>query len=137
MSHSPTDNFIKTLAQLKSYCSTPIVDDRDRSGIIQGFEFTFEQAWKSIQKITPSLGIQVASPKQAFQAALQLGWIQNKDEPTWIKMMEDRNSTSHTYKEDLAKEVLTRISNHYISLFEELLINIQKHSKIKKFPAFP
>ncbi len=41
-------------------------------------------------------------------------------------MLEDRNLTSHTYKEDIALEVVTRISNQYIVLFEELLKNLEK-----------
>lgn len=115
------DNFEKTLAQLKSFCSLPIQNDRDKAGIIQAFEFTFEQSWLAIQKKAGGLGLTVASPRHAFSAALSNRWIRSSDEPQWVKMIEDRNLTSHTYKEALANEVLSRIQSQYLPLFESLL----------------
>jgi hypothetical protein len=37
------ENFGKALAKLKEFVAAPIVTERDRAGIIQAFEFTFEQ----------------------------------------------------------------------------------------------
>jgi nucleotidyltransferase substrate binding protein (TIGR01987 family) len=121
MAKLETENFQKTLTQLKTYLAEPIVDDRDRAGIIQAFEFTFEQSWKTIQKIAGRIGSQVGNPKQAYTLAIQSGWIDRKEEPQWIRLLEDRNLTSHTYKEALAKEVLGRIQNHYVQMFDGLL----------------
>lgn len=118
-------NFKKTLVQLQSFLQKPIQDDRDRAGVIQGFEFTFEQAWKSIQKLAGKQGVNIASPKQAFTFAMQNGWINKADEALWLKMIEDQNLTTHTYKEDLAKEVLSRISGTYVRLFTDLLSAIE------------
>ncbi|MGZ3747846.1 MAG: HI0074 family nucleotidyltransferase substrate-binding subunit [Pseudobdellovibrionaceae bacterium] len=114
-------NFEKTLKQLKSFVSLPIQNDRDKAGIIQAFEYTFEQCWKSIQKKAGHEGVQIASPKRAFMFAFQNGWIKNEAEGTWLQMIEDRNLTSHTYKEDVAKEILNRIIGKYISCFDGLL----------------
>ena len=36
------ENFELALKKLNEYLSTPVVSDRDRSGVIQAFEFTFE-----------------------------------------------------------------------------------------------
>ncbi|MGE3974757.1 MAG: HI0074 family nucleotidyltransferase substrate-binding subunit [Bdellovibrionales bacterium] len=121
MSSSDVVNFQKTLLQLKSYLASPITEDRDRAGIIQAFEFTFEQSWKAIQKTAGRMGSQVGNPKQAYTIAIQSGWIDRKEEDRWIRLLEDRNLTSHTYKEDLAKEVLQRIQNQYVQMFESLL----------------
>ena len=44
---SPTHNFKKTLEELDAFLKLPIQNDRDIAGIIQAFEFTFEQCWKS------------------------------------------------------------------------------------------
>ena len=117
-------NFEKTLLQLKSFLSSPIVDDRDRAGIIQAFEFTFEQCWKAIQKISQANGVQVGSPKQAFSAAIQSGWIKASDEDQWLKMIEDRNLTSHTYKMEIAADILSRIQTNYVSMLDRLLVEL-------------
>ena len=34
------------LASLRAFCQEPIANDRDVAGILQGFAFTFELAWK-------------------------------------------------------------------------------------------
>jgi nucleotidyltransferase substrate binding protein (TIGR01987 family) len=121
MANLELENFRKTLTQLKLYLDTPIVDDRDRAGIIQAFEFTFEQSWKAIQKIAGRVGSEVGHPKQAYTLAMQSGWIDRKDEIYWLQLLSDRNLTSHTYREALASEILQRIQNQYVSMFEGLL----------------
>lgn len=118
---SPTKNFEKTLGELKKYVAMPIETDRDRAGIIQAFEFTFEQTWKAIQKLAYSMGSEVGSPKTAFSFALQNGWILVKDEEQWLQMIKDRNMTSHTYQAQIAKDILERVQANYIRLFAELL----------------
>lgn len=125
MASHPTENFEGTLQQLKLFQSMPIENDRDRAGIIQAFEFTFEQSWLSIQKIAGALGLRAPSPKQAFSVAMAQGWIKSKDESKWLRMLEDRNLTSHTYKQAIANEVLNRISSDYIPLFEDLLAQLK------------
>jgi nucleotidyltransferase substrate binding protein (TIGR01987 family) len=118
-------NFRKTVAKLQSFLALPIQNDRDRAGIFQAFEFTFEQSWKSIQKIAGSHGVEVASPKKAFGVALQNGWIHPADEPRWLEMIKDRNLTSHTYEEELAKKILEKIQQDYIAMFESLLLKLE------------
>lgn len=121
----PTQNFESTLKQLEAFLKIPIQNDRDRAGIIQAFEFTFEQSWLALQKQIGSLGLRAASPKQAFTLAMAQGWIETSDELKWIKMIEDRNLTSHTYKQELANEVLGRIQNDYVELFKKLLFHLK------------
>lgn len=114
-------NFRKTLNQLKRFIELPIQNDRDRAGIIQAFEYTFEQSWKAIQKKAGHEGVEVGSPKKAFMFALQNSWIDKNQEPIWIQMIEDRNLTTHTYKEDVAVEVLRNIMRDYAPEFTALL----------------
>lgn len=119
-------NFEKTLKQLKSFVALPIQNDRDKAGIIQAFEYTFEQCWKSLQKRAGHEGMQTGSPKKAFMFAFQNGMIQKEDETLWLQMIEHRNLTSHTYKEDVATEVLNHIISDYIPSFQKLLEKLRK-----------
>lgn len=119
-------NFRLTLDELKKFVSMPIENDRDRAGIIQAFEFTYEQSWKAIQKIAGEQGASIGSPKAAFAFAMQNHWIDPKDEPLWLQLMKDRNLTSHTYKEENAKTVLTHITENYLAMFSSLLDHLNK-----------
>lgn len=114
-------NFRKTVLELKRYLALPIQNDRDRAGIIQAFELTFEQSWKAVQKVASAQGIEIANPKRAFGYAMQNGWIPQSDEALWLQLLRDRNLTRHTYQQALAKEILDRIAGQYVSMFESLL----------------
>ena len=80
-------------------------------GTIQRFEFTFELSWKLLQALLQREGFDVKSPREALQKAYKLEWI--NDQPLWLNMLKDRNMISHTYHEDLAKEIYDRIGSYY------------------------
>ena len=119
-SHRTFGEFQKALRKLGEFLSLPIENDRDRAGIIQAFEFTYEIAWITIKKMSVDHGKTIGSPKQAFQAGFELGWIAEDDMPLFISMIKDRNLTSHTYKEDLAEQILKRIQDHHLATLEKL-----------------
>jgi nucleotidyltransferase substrate binding protein (TIGR01987 family) len=125
MNKFSTQNFENTLAELKSYLAIPIANNRDKAGIIQAFEFTYEQSWLAIQKAMGTLSVSVPTPKQAFIAAMKQGWILQAEEDLWLQMIEDRNRTSHTYQQQLAEEVLRRIQSNYVRIFENLLSKLK------------
>jgi len=114
-------NFEKALTKLLEFQKIGIKDELDRAGFIQAFEFTFEQAWKAIQKKSGEEGFPVSSPMQAFSWGLSRGWITTGSEAAWVGMVKDRNLTTHTYRESLAEEIHGRIESSYIGMFNELL----------------
>ena len=83
-------------------------------GTIHRFEFTFELFWKVLRRLLADQGIAANSPKSAPQHAYRLGWLEN--EATWLKMLDDRNLTTHTYREALAREVYSRIPTHHTAM---------------------
>jgi nucleotidyltransferase substrate binding protein (TIGR01987 family) len=85
-------------------------------GTIQRFEFTFELFWKAVRRLLARQGIEANSPKAVLQQAYRLGWLD--DEPKWLKVLEDRNLTSHTYREALALEIYGRIPAHHAAMRE-------------------
>jgi len=83
---------------------------------IQRFEFTYELAWKLLKAYMGHIGIAgVNSPREAFKEAFAAGLINDGD--NWIKMLKDRNLTTHTYNEEQAKAIYNRIKADYIHLF--------------------
>jgi len=101
--------------------------DMNRDASIQRFEFCVELAWKSIQKFLQEEKIICNSPKSCLQEAFAFGLI--KDDEAWIHMMDDRNLTVHTYDQELAKQIYSRIPgyvDHLRMLYGELVKGIAK-----------
>ena len=78
-------------------------DDIPRDAVIQRFEYTFELSWKTMLAASRYLGTEVKNPREAIRTAFKLGWVQNTDD--WFDALDARNQTSHTYHEEVAKEV--------------------------------
>lgn len=105
------------IARLREVLQAPETDV-SRDAAIQRFEFCFELAWKSIQEQARAEGLDCQSPKGCLRLAFKTSWIEN--EQGWLAMLDDRNRTSHTYDEDLAKAVFQRLPN-YLPLLAALL----------------
>ena len=86
--------------------------------LIQAFEMSFELGWKTIKDYLEYNGKNVANPRSAIKEAFSEQII--IDGQHWIEMMETRNKTSHTYKEDFAKQTAEEILNIYIPLLIDL-----------------
>jgi nucleotidyltransferase substrate binding protein (TIGR01987 family) len=105
------DNARAALHQLQSFLATPALSDRDRAGVIQAFEFTFETVWKLFKHIAEAEGLEAPSPKRALIAAHKLGLVE--DELLWLDMLRDRNLTSHVYHSDFAISIFEAIQSRY------------------------
>ncbi len=118
-------NFGLALTSLEQFLAEPVRTNRDKAGIIQAFEFTYELAWKTLQRMAQEDGLQVGTPRQAFASALQAGLIPPEEEAVWIGMMKDRNLTSHTYHESLADEIVQRVRTSYFPIFKATMARIK------------
>jgi nucleotidyltransferase substrate binding protein (TIGR01987 family) len=104
------ENFKNALTTLEEFLSQESRSDKEKAGVIQAFEFTFEQAWKFLQKKAMAAGLEANSPRAALSQGVQLGAIRIEDEAAWIEMLKDRNMSSHLYQKSVAKEVFERVS---------------------------
>ncbi|OGY92287.1 MAG: hypothetical protein A3H70_03555 [Candidatus Komeilibacteria bacterium RIFCSPLOWO2_02_FULL_48_11] len=94
-----------------------------RDAAIQRFEFTVELAWKSIQQFLRVQNIVCRSPKQCLEEAFKFGLV--ADNPLWLKMMEDRNLTVHTYNEETAEKIYSHLKD-YLEPLGELREKLEK-----------
>ena len=116
------EQFGRALSRLQEALRLPL-DPVVRDACIQRFEFTFETCWKAIQADAFAEGLECTSPRDCIRMAFRLG-ILNVHETDWLKMVEDRNRTSHTYDEETAQEIYVSLA-HYAELFEALLRALQ------------
>lgn len=111
------DALAAVVGRLREVLKAP-ESDITRDAAIQRFEFCFELAWKSIQERARNEGLDCQSPRDCLRVAFKTSWIES--EPGWLAMLDNRNRTSHTYDEELAKAVFRRLPN-YLPLFDSLL----------------
>jgi len=82
-----------------------------RDAAIQRFEFTFELAWKTTMRVEQASGLESGtSPRQVIKVAFKADWID--DNELWLKMLDDRNRTSHTYNQMVAEEIFDRLPEY-------------------------
>jgi nucleotidyltransferase substrate binding protein (TIGR01987 family) len=127
MADLPTalSNVERAFAELESYLALPVTNQRDKAGLIQGFEFTFEIFWKTFQKLAPDAGLDASSPREALMAGARLHLIAPEETPHWSQMLRDRNLTSHTYNATVADEILERLSRDYFPCFRASLARLR------------
>lgn len=115
-------DYTKALNQLRKAVEQP-ENEFLRDSVIQRFEFTYELAWKMLKLILEKEGILARTPRETFQEALQAGFI--KDGNQWSELQKQRNLTTHTYDDALAKKMYFYICHEALLLFESLAIQIK------------
>ncbi|RME91798.1 MAG: nucleotidyltransferase [Candidatus Hydrogenedentota bacterium] len=94
------------------------LSELEQQGMIQAFEFTHELAWKTLKDFLESKGVQnLYGSKDTTREAFQVGLIVNGD--AWMAMIRDRNLTSHTYNEEVVRQVVSAIQDIYLQEFIE------------------
>lgn len=100
-------DFTKALARLAAALALP-KDDIVRDSAIQRFEISFELCWKLLKAyLDEEHNVTCTSPRTCFRAAFKNGVI--PDDPFWIELTVLRNYTVHTYDEERAEYVYSRL----------------------------
>jgi len=114
-------NTFKTLKEILKEPFSLIV----RDATIQRFEYTFEALWKFVKEyLREKEGIISNSPKSCFREIFSLGILTKKETIECLEMTDDRNDTSHTYKEEIAQKIYNKIGK-YVLLMGKILKEIQ------------
>jgi nucleotidyltransferase substrate binding protein (TIGR01987 family) len=100
---------LSALDRLETALARP-EDDITRDACIQRFEFTFELAWRAIQRRARAEGLECVSPRACLRVAFSLGLLE--DDAQWMSMVEDRIRTPHTYDETTARAVYEALPGH-------------------------
>ncbi len=104
------DNLRKSIGRLEEALKQPISNPLAIDGTIQRFEFAFELCWKTLKFYLAREGIEVSTPREVFQQAYLSKWIDH--DKLWLKMLKDRNETSHVYDEREARAIYKRIKKY-------------------------
>ena len=100
-------DFERATARLAEALALP-KDAIVRDSAIQRFEISFELCWKFLKAyLEEEHNVSCTSPRTCFRAAFKHGVI--ADDPFWIDLTVLRNYTVHTYNEDLADYMYSRL----------------------------
>ncbi|MEI7482589.1 MAG: HI0074 family nucleotidyltransferase substrate-binding subunit [Elusimicrobiota bacterium] len=101
------DQFKKALARLNEALAAP-KSDIVRDSAIQRFEFTIDMAWKLVKTcLEEKYGVVCQAPKECFREAYKQKLLAYDE--FWLELIDMRNQTSHTYKEEVAQSVFERL----------------------------
>ena len=121
-------NFVKALNKLSqavNYIEQSVENEKKevlneiiKEGLIQRFEYTHELAWNVMKDYAYYQGDgSVGGSRDATREAFQLKLV--SDGKVWMDMIASRNKTSHTYNEDTADEIFSKILKDYYPAFLE------------------
>lgn len=103
-------DYIKAVERLKE----ALAQDKNefiRDSVIRRFEFSIEIAWKSAQK---AMGTKTSAPKDVIREMAQSSYIE--DVEFWLRAVDMRSLSSHTYREDLAEQVYNFVDEFFPEL---------------------
>lgn len=116
------NNYRKALARLGE--AVALAEERDLSdleqqGLIQGFEFTCDMGWKTLQDFVVHHGYEGEreKPVKIIVEAAAKGIV---DEKSWRSLYQSRCKTSHSYDEAIADDIAENILDTYHGLFIQL-----------------
>jgi len=118
------DNYSKALRQLTKFIEKGELNELEQQGLIQCFEYTYELAWNSLKDVFEAQGeVGIIGSRDAFRLAFKRGLIENGE--TWMEMIKSRVLTSHTYNEEVADDISSKIVTQYYPEFIRLHLRLE------------
>ena len=124
-------NYQRALSQLQAgieLLQQRELNNLEKQGLIQAFEFTHELAWKTLKDFLMHRGNpEIYGSKDATREAFKANLI--VEGQVWMEMIESRNITSHTYDEATAEKIIGQIEEFYLIAFIALRETLQQLKK--------
>jgi nucleotidyltransferase substrate binding protein (TIGR01987 family) len=100
----------------------------EKEGVIQRFEYCFELAWKTVKDYMEASGVvfDVVMPRQVIKDAFAAKVL--NDGATWIAMLDHRNLLSHTYNPVVFEQAVAAIHQRYLPQLEQLHTFLQQEA---------
>lgn len=119
----------RRLAQAAAEAQRRKLSDLELQGLLQAFEFTHELAWKTLKDYLLASGstARLHGSRDATREAFSEGLVDGGE--VWMRMIEHRNETTHTYDEATADRIATAVLREYVPEFErfqERFISIER-----------
>lgn len=88
------------------------LSELEQQGLIQGFEYTHELGWNVLKDYLEAQGfVGIIGSKGAAREAYKNGLVE--DGEAWMDMITARNLTLHTYKTEVAEDIVKNILGRF------------------------
>lgn len=115
-------NFERALRLLREAMANgpEALNQLEKEGVIQRFEYCFELAWKTVKDYMEASGVvfDVVMPRQVIKDAFAAKVLE--DGATWIAMLDHRNLLAHTYNPAVFEQAVDAIHQRYLPQLQEL-----------------
>ena len=115
------DSYHKALARLAEIVGASkkrALNEFERDGLVQRFEFTHELSWKLMKAYAEYQGFDgIGGSRDATRKAFEMSLI--SDGQSWLDMIKSRNETSHNYDGSMADDVVDSIINRFYPLLAD------------------
>lgn len=110
--------------KLEGFIDKTDLNDLEKQGLIQVFEYTYELSWNTIKDYYEYQGESgIQGSRYAFRLAIKREFV--KEDQLWMDMIQSRQKTAHTYNEKTANEIAARVINDYFGLFKDLVRSLK------------
>lgn len=98
------------------------LNELEKEGVIQRFEYCFELAWKAVKDYLEVHGVVMAviTPRQVLKEAFAARVL--ADGQVWIDMLDHRNVLSHRYDERSFDAATLAIESRYLGTLDALRV---------------
>ena len=118
------NNFSRALVQLTKFIEKGELNELEKQGLIQAFEYNYELVWNTLKDYFEMQGeTNIYGSRDVFRLAFKRGLIENGE--AWMAMITSHSLTSHTYNEETAEKIAHDIATVYYREFVAL------HGKLK------
>ena len=115
-------NFSRAYTLLREAMERKVAElnELEREGAIQRFEYTFELAWLTLKDRLEYAGVTLSeiTPRNVIREAFAAKLIADAD--PWMDMLVDRNLMSHTYDFARIEAVIENIRSRYLAVLDNL-----------------
>ncbi|MDZ7667603.1 MAG: nucleotidyltransferase substrate binding protein [Desulfotignum sp.] len=112
-------NYSKALGQLSKFIEKGALNELEKQGLIQAFEYTYELAWNTIKDYFENQGeTGIHGSRDALRLAFRRDLVDNGQ--AWMDMIKSRTLTTHTYNQEVADAIADAVFNIYYTEFVRL-----------------
>lgn len=115
-------NFQKAVSRLEESVTQEKTIERRDSALMR-FQLSFDSCIKSIKEYMRTQGKETYTAKQVLKAAFEVGLIEHN--PEWLQMVNDRNEIIHSYNEEIAEAIYSKLPE-YLELFKSLIPKLEQ-----------